>query len=51
MTFTFMGQAQNDGDKIELWWQGTSTNLSLQYEPQSTYPATPSVIANISPIR
>jgi len=51
MTFTFMGQAQNDGDKIELWWQGTSTDLSLQYEPQSTYPATPSVIANISPIR
>ena len=51
VTFSLIGQAQNNNDKIELWWQGTSTDLSLQYQPQSTYPATPSVIANIAPIR
>ena len=51
MTFSLIGQAQNDNDKIELWWQGTSTNLSLQYEISAGYPATPSVIANIAPIR
>ncbi len=51
MTFSLIGQAQNDNDKIELWWQGTSTDLSLQFQPLSTYPATPSVIANIASIR
>lgn len=51
MTFSLIGQAQNDNDKIELWWQGTSINLSLQYEIAAGYPATPSIVANIAPIR
>lgn len=51
MTFMLIGQAQNDNDKIELWWQSTSTDISLRYVPASTYPAKSSVIANISPIR
>ena len=51
MTFMLIGQAQNDNDKIELWWQSTSTDVSLNYEVASTYPEKPSVIANISPVR
>jgi hypothetical protein len=51
MSFMLIGQAQNDNDKIELWWQSTSTDVSLNYEVASTYPEKPSVIANISPVR
>jgi hypothetical protein len=51
MTFSLIGQAQNNNDKIELWWQATSTDVNLNYAPVSTYPEKPSVIANIAPIR
>jgi len=50
MTVTLTGEALNNGDYIELYWGGTSTDLSLQYEAAGvspTRPATPSVIANI----
>jgi len=40
--------AVNDGDKIELYWRGDSTELSLQYETfGGTIPAQPSVRAVI----
>ena len=50
MTVTITGIAQNNGDYIQLYWGGTSTELSLAAEPvgtSPTRPATPSVIANI----
>ncbi len=50
MTFTLTGIAQNNNDYIQLYWGGTSTDISLAAEPTGsnpTRPATPSVIANI----
>ena len=50
MTVTLTGEALNNGDYIELYWGGTSTDISLASEPigsNPTRPATPSVIANI----
>jgi hypothetical protein len=53
MKLILSGTAQNDGDYIELYWQGTTTSLSLGYiaaGPGEAPVNSPSVIANIIPI-
>lgn len=51
MTFIINGTSLNNNDYIELFWEATSTQVSLKYEPaNAVYPATPSVIANVIPI-
>jgi hypothetical protein len=51
MTLIINGTSLNDNDYIELFWEATSTEVSLKYDPASgSYPATPSIIANIIPI-
>jgi hypothetical protein len=51
MTLIINGTSLNDNDYIELFWEATSTQVSLKYEPvNASYPATPSIIANIIPI-
>jgi hypothetical protein len=51
MTLIISGTSLNDNDYIELFWEATSTQVSLKYDPASgSYPATPSIIANIIPI-
>jgi hypothetical protein len=52
MKLILSGTAQNDGDYIELYWQGTSTSLELGYVPAGANSPvnSPSVIANIIPI-
>lgn len=52
MKLILSGTAQNDGDYIELYWQGSTTNLQLGYvAPGVDGPVgSPSVIANIIPI-
>jgi len=51
MTLIINGTSLNDNDYIELFWEATSTQVSLKYEPaNAVYPATPSIIANIIPI-
>jgi len=53
-TVSITGKSMAPGDYVELWWSGTSTLLSLQYDAAHTspvvYPATPSIIANVIPI-
>lgn len=46
-TVSITGTAANAGDIIQLYWQATSTSVSLQADPVSTYPESPSVIASI----
>lgn len=52
MKLVLSGTAQNDGDYIELYWQGSSTSLELGYVPAGTVGPVnaPSIIANIIPI-
>ena len=51
MTLIINGTSLNDNDYIELFWEATSTQVSLKYEPaNASYPAAPSIIANIIPI-
>lgn len=52
MKLILSGTAQNDGDYIELYWQGSTTSLQLGYvAPGVDGPVgSPSVIANIIPI-
>jgi hypothetical protein len=51
MTLIISGTSLNDNDYIELFWEATSTQVSLKYDAASGgYPATPSIIANIIPI-
>ena len=53
MTLTLTGTAQNDGDYIELYWQGSSIELELGYIAGGTGDgpvSSPSVIANIIPV-
>jgi hypothetical protein len=52
MKLILSGTAQNDGDYIELYWQGSTTSLQLGYvAPGVDGPVgAPSVIANIIPI-
>jgi hypothetical protein len=51
MTLIINGTSLNDNDYIELFWEATSTQVSLKYEPATIdYPATPSIIANIVPV-
>jgi len=47
MSATFTGVAQAANDYIELYWNGTSTDLSLYYTGSNGAPATPSAIANV----
>ena len=48
MTMSIIGQAQNNGDYIQLYWTGDSTTLLLRETPAtSVVPETPSVIASI----
>ena len=50
VTVAFVGEAQNAGDYIELFWAGTSLDLSLQEDPANIIDASsavPSVIANV----
>ena len=53
MTLSLIGNAQNDNDYIELWWETTNAaEVYLQEEAATAnYPETPSVIVNINPIR
>lgn len=46
-TVSITGTAANAGDIIQLYWQATSTSVSLQADPVSTYPESPSIIASI----
>ena len=49
-TVSLVGEAQNDGDYIEIYWGADSTDIQLFSEgvgASPTRPATPSVIANI----
>jgi hypothetical protein len=51
MTLIINGTSLNDNDYIELFWEATSTQVTLKYDPaNASYPATPSIIANIIPI-
>ena len=48
VTVQLLDVAVNNGDKIELYWRGDSTLLSLQYETfGGTIPAAPSIRATI----
>ena len=48
VTVQLLDVAVNNGDKIELYWRGDSTELSLQYETfGGTIPAAPSIRATI----
>ena len=50
MTANFIGTATGSGDYIELYWDGSSTELGLFYTGSGATngePATPSVIANV----
>ena len=40
-TMSLVGTAQNDGDYIELYWYGTSVDVSLVYTPATTVPVAP----------
>ena len=53
MSLSLIGNAQNDDDYVELWWETTNAaEVYLQEEPATAnYPETPSVIVNINPIR
>ena len=48
VTVQILDVAANNGDKIELYWRGDSTELSLQYQTfGGTIPAAPSIRATI----
>ena len=51
VTVNLLDVAVNDGDKIELYWRGDSTLLSLDYNTYGgTIPAAPSVRATIKAV-
>jgi hypothetical protein len=51
MSLILNGTSISDNDYIELFWEATSNQVSLQYQPATIdYPATPSIIANIVPV-
>jgi len=54
VTFTFVGTSQAIGDYVQLYWAGTSTDLSLKaYAANSTgagEPAAPSISVMLTPI-
>ena len=50
VTVGLLDVAQNDFDKIELYWRGDNTNLSLQYLPGSGVPDAPSIFAQINAV-
>ena len=51
ITVNLLDFAVNDGDKVELWWTGDSTLLSLNYSSYGgTFPASPSVRAIIQAV-
>jgi hypothetical protein len=50
ISFEFLGQALNDGDTVEIYWQSTSTLLTLQARTGSGVPDSASIWANVSQI-
>jgi len=50
VTVGLLDVAQNDFDKIELYWQGDSTNLSLEYVSGAGIPDAPSIFAQINAV-
>lgn len=51
VTVNLLDVAVNDGDKIELYWRGDSTLLSLNYETYGgVWPASPSIRATIQAV-
>ena len=53
VTYALIGEALNNGDEIELYWEGDSTLLSLMATTASEagQPNTPSVLANIHAVQ
>lgn len=50
ITITFVGTASTPNDYVEIWWLGSSTDVTLSHEPESispAYPAAPSVIVSV----
>ena len=50
ITVTLLDTALNNGDKVELYWKGTSTSLSLKAYTGAGSPNTPSVRAQINAV-
>lgn len=50
-TVNFIGEAQNDGDYIEVYWTASSTQVKISTIPGTgTYPAAPGVILTVSQV-
>lgn len=53
VSITFTGEAQNNGDYVELYWHGASTALTLEAQPvgsSPTHPAAPSVVVSVTQV-
>ena len=50
VSFDFIGTSINPNDYVEIYWQGTSTNLSIVADPASTIPANNSINVNINQV-
>ena len=51
VTITFTGTALNDGDYVEIWWQGDNTDLRLvSHAAAGSYPFAPSVILSVTQV-
>ena len=51
LAFGFIGTSQNDDDYVEIWWEATSTDVSLHTNPAgSPPPVAGSVYVNINQI-
>jgi hypothetical protein len=53
VTVTFVGTSQAPGDYVQIFWLGTSTQLSLQADAVSVspaFPAAPSVVLSVGQI-
>ena len=50
VTLTFTSTATAANDYIEIYWQATSTDISLQYQAAGTGPAVPSVILSVTQV-
>jgi hypothetical protein len=49
-TTVFTGEAGSVGDYVEIWWQATSTDVSLQAVPAGSVPEAPSVIVSVTQV-
>lgn len=53
VTVTFVGTSQAPGDYVQIFWLGSSTDLSLQADAASVspaYPVTPSAVVSVGQI-